>query len=346
MDDARRYARYNRFFYATFFALAAGAAAWGLHLLRVEPRGPRLADGMADLRGPGGLGCLTFLHRRPSLLFLGDSQTYTGWDFGRVAHALDTADLGACAMGGLYAESLLAVLDRMAASGYRPRVVVYGALISQFVPKGSKRAQMRMHARVLAAAPHAAARIPGALRRRLFPSGKAARDAGLRDAQLARLSALDGGTVRARLDAAPPERFDPYGEGAPNIALDARSEELADAVCARFTALGSRVVVVAIPESPWILARYAPAVRARWRGVLERLGRCAQRVVAPQPAELGLDDRHFLTEQGLAAGWDDAAFRPEAFDFDPHHYNLAGADVFTRAMLPRLGLLPPESSKR
>jgi len=307
----------------------------------------RLSDEeyLANLRENSEFGPATFLQKRARVLVIGDSHSYSGFDYAELARGLGTTSISSCAMGGFYADSLPMVVRLLRAQEYHPAVIIYGFSQRQLFDGKNKKAQLAQHERALAP--------------KLFP--------GLREAarnlwtvillQLDRKRAMlswpgrDDATFAA--NSGPIAALRPLGAGRMAAAaklpgLATWDEVIASAkisegqrgnlaeLCALVRETGAELYVFCLPESPELESRYPEALRQEVLETLSVLSGCAMRVEMERPEAYGLGDEHFVN-RAMAFGYDYAkwrapGFKPTGHDFDPDHMNLVGARVFTRSV--------------
>ena len=104
-----------------------------------------VTDYLANLRERTEFGCRTFLDRRPDILLLGDSHTYSAYDFNALRIAWRTDSISTCALGGFYAESFFIIADYMRRNGYFPKLLVLNTSPREFVDGRDKAAALSVH---------------------------------------------------------------------------------------------------------------------------------------------------------------------------------------------------------
>lgn len=301
---------------------------------------------LANLRENSELGPATFLERRARVLVIGDSHSYSGFDYAELARGLGVTSLSSCAMGGFYTDSIPLVTGLLRKSGYAPAVIIYGFSSRQLFEGSNKKAQLAQHARALT--PKS---LPGLReaarnlwtwlllrldRRRAMPSWPG-RDDALFAANSGPVEAL-GQAMRDRAAAGGLQStLSTWDQviGAARIDAASQRDNLA-ALCAYVAETGAELYVVSLPESPVLEARYPQALRQQVRDTLAPLSGCARRVDLLPPEAYGIGNEHFLNRPMAYAypyaKWTAPDCKPAAGDFDPDHMNLVGARRFTAAV--------------
>lgn len=338
---------------ARWFVLACVVGFYGLALLgyaakwwyAVDYLGLSEVDYLANLRESSTFGCTTLVDRRPTLLFIGDSHSYTAWDYQSIAATYPNARIGACTMGGFYVETVESVLELLDMHHVYPQQMVYGTSPRQFAEFADK--QEALAAQRASIVSHYTVRdfVNDLLRhaktgrKRTLIHTTAAKD---QDAYSKANSALE------KLAAAEADR---YVQRFHNDSFERWSVRLADwhftvspeqdirRICEFTRRHAIQLSVVRIPESPTLEAMYPPNVMRRYANVLEAFRVCAT-VFDPRGRQLLLDSRFFLNrtmaadypyelvKQGVRMRFDSLA-RPN-YEYDLDHLNLVGATLFTR----------------
>jgi hypothetical protein len=302
-------------------------------------------DYLASLRY-GDFSCRTLFLRRPEIVFVGDSHSYAGWNFPDVGAKL-RARIGGCMMGGLYIESFIDLLDAMR---HLPpiRTVVFGASPRMFWLAPDKAEQIRANTKALADVVYnRQSFLVGLQEARALPTtaGAYAQSIATEGPKIASLSETDlaqqlaasretFATIRAwivRLDE-------------PAMPLDATAQ-LVHAVCTKIRELGTSLVVIHIPESPYIEALYSAN---RWDDYVAKMSlfrECATPVIVERTAYYNLGNRHYVNRE-LVNSLDYDVFarkRPleNPYYFDPDHLSRFGAMMFSNTAIHRLQLSRP-----
>ena len=312
-------------------------------------------DYLAALRDTH-LGCKTIAYRSPDIAFVGDSHSYAGWDYVELQHGLPGRKVGACVLAGMFPENLVDFLRALRNSEWAPRYVVFGIQPRMFWDVeerkdrvGRARRQIRDIAQPKESLPTLATghwrnvdRFEGAAT--AFAAHKRALEAGL-----ATLDPKEVDNVLATRTAdfhALTFWLKYVEDGRPYEPMPAIVREVCEAV----RQSGVRLGVAYVPESRWLNQLYTPAERAHFLSVARLFGACADWVDVSPFESAGWDNRDFINRYLLDdypySGWrqPEAALawiaeRPNErrwHFFDPDHMNAAGAQLFSRAMQPRL----------
>ncbi len=245
---------------------------------------------------------------RPKILFVGDSHSYSAWNFNEVANILGEREIASVAMGGYSLDTSPILLSRIEKSFHIPRVIVLGTSLHQFSEYPDKEKQIHEHEKVLAevSGPWSLwgswnlIDLTQSWLRKSFPS----RPASLQETNFS--------THSAKIALLPKEQGERVLE---NVASEARVhwEKFATAIefsgsiemrihqfCEFITAHRIRLFVIAIPESPFLMNKYSKADTDRYHQELAKFKACADRVVTASIGEFGIDSRHFLNREMAA----------------------------------------------
>lgn len=336
--------------YTTTWLLLLAAPAFAWYLVTLGPvRGLTFdvvapdAVYLANLREPE-IACRTLRFRRPEVIVLGDSHTYAAWDFAELERRLRLR-VGACALGGLYAESVPALLAYALRETLRPRRIVLGLSPRMFWESPTKQEQIDFHDYLLKTMEQDASAF---VRRAIF--GQALPRDGESEAigrHASRIEALDEASVGARLDRSRGsiktlrEWITRLGE----LRFAAYPPHLGEQVCRLVQAAGATLWVLHVPESPYLEAHYSREVWERYGQAIKALAPCAGKVLLDPATSYGLGNRHYVNRQLLDshdyAAWHLQVPLSDDLAFDADHLNPVGARLFTGKVLDRLGVHQP-----
>ena len=293
---------------------------------------------LANLR-ESELACKTLALRRPEVLVLGDSHSYAAWDFGGLERGLGRR-VGACALGGLYAESVPELMDYALRAAPQAKDIVLGLSPRMFWESPTRKNQIDFHRQLFGTmTPDAAPFVLQAIGRKRLPYDDEAA-AVLRHGS--RLESLDEVAVAARLELSPQSirTLRDWSERLRDVKYVPELSRTAQEICGIVRAAGLRLWVLHIPESPYLEARYSAAVWEQYRNEVDALRPCAQRIVLDRAVSYALGNRHYvnrqLKDEHDYAGWSSTVPLSDDLAFDADHLNPVGARLFTPRVLDRM----------
>ena len=293
---------------------------------------------LANLREPE-LACRSLSLRRPRVVVIGDSHSYAGWNFSQLQRTLERR-VGACAIGGLYADSLPALIDFVAEAADDAKLLVLGLSPRMFWDSPTKQAQMEHHSALIASlTPNARPFFRRAVLGEPLPYdgeyGSIARHAKL-------IESLDENAISDRLSESRDTILSlrDWAKRLEDVRTTSVADKVVPAICDAVRRSGARLWVVHVPESPYLESRYSPEVWHAYRSAIDALSPCAERILVAPARALDLGNRHYVN-RALDDAHDYAAWRrPGAIHdekaFDADHLNPVGAERFTREALSRL----------
>ncbi|MEE8393125.1 MAG: hypothetical protein V3R66_02170 [Rhodospirillales bacterium] len=344
----------NRRYLIVFLALSAAliGSLWVAQKVVVQQyfnSGMSNDDYLANLRDSDHFGCSTFEFRPPGLMFVGDSASYTAWDYNLIQRRLPNRSIAACTIGGFMARTLDLLVDNFEQSGFRPKVIVLGLTPFFFLDDmpwqliHQKRLLEsdwpRIHARKIALQ----LLVPGA-----YPKSHAAFEDAFRRHR-SDIEAIGEEKLRdlllPRFNSPPTDSWAPLDRTGKSFAAIRR-------FCEFSRRNGIPLYVIVIPFADLWWEPRPDSDRQAYRRAVNSFKGCAERVVSRPMADYGLGNRHFLNSV--------MSFRNDRFDyaqwdrdpdavragFGPTHINLVGARRFTPLALRFLGIIPPNDGDR
>jgi hypothetical protein len=311
---------------------------------------------LAELRDSSE-SCRSIGLRRPTLFFLGDSHTYADWNFLSFQKEFPAARIGSCGIGGLYFESVGALVKQLIENGIAPRTIIYGASLRQFASGKNKSEQTAEHSKLISEIESRNAWLrPNLLEnlKQLFqallsavPSLGTKTSSRIQTEKLRLHSALvktvnDSivNEVMSKVQNLSRRSWDEYLHQAK--IEEARYVPMADELCRVISKAKIQLVLVDLPESPILKGLYSIEQKEGYRVILSHLEKCALLSVTEKHLGGTLANRHFLNR------WADADFPYGAFRvppvgsfenynpdllFDLDHASLVGADVLTSKVI-------------
>jgi hypothetical protein len=320
------------------------------------------ADYRANLRENPTFGCDTFPSVDPDILLIGDSHLYAGVDFNILSIAFSKS-VSACALGGLYAESIPFVLKRIEQSDHYPDTIIYAASLRQLTEGRHKARQIAGHRQRLNAEPvctpfsgkEGLLKIlkdcgPGYLAKAAFKKilGKplyrtsAGRERAAIDRHASKIDSIGGDVFSLPVLLNSPAYKDQWERRIAEIELDSHLDGVYSELEGFVRSHSVRFYVIAMPESPLLESMYPPEVREGYERMLERFKPFAERVISLDVRSWGIGNRHFVNRQLLDNydydRWCSTDFLPSTDDMDLDHMNPVGAVLFTRKIVERIQL--------
>jgi hypothetical protein len=252
------------------------------------PEGVYLANLRTSL-----VSCESLALRRPEAVVIGDSHSYADWDFAELQRGLGKR-LGACALGGLYVESVPMLIEYVLKSSPGATMLILGLSPRMFWESPSRKEQIDSHVRLIPSLkPNAAPYV----RRVLFgePLPYDLEAAAVRR-HADRLESLDESAIQARLVESQTSirtlRDWNQRLGESRHMPDA-DKQVAD-VCRVVRAHKLRLWVLHMPESPYLEARYPDEVWRAYQAAMRGFDQCAERIIVEKAASYGLGNRHYV----------------------------------------------------
>lgn len=323
---------------AAYYAVFAGPLSGFFFQLVVDE-----SSYLASMRAPE-MGCRTVWMRKPELLILGDSHSYAAWDFSALEHSTRLR-VGSCALGGLYLESLPALMDTVFRPGVRPSVIVLGLSPRMFWESPTKAEQISFHTLLFGKlssqpAPYLLSRLLGYPLPFEDEAERATKES-------PRIEQLDEAAIAARLAASESNlpTLVAWRERLARPTYSGAAGRIAPLICERVRAFGARLWLIHIPESPYLETKYPAGVLEKYRKEVNEFNSCASRVALNNAIDYGLGNRHYVNREldptlDLSA-WDRQGPMTDSRYFDADHMNPIGARVFTMSLLKKLQLEPP-----
>ena len=334
---------------ATAFVLASAVLYFGKwrydpdNKLRANLATLNTEDYLANLREKTEFGCRSFIQKRPDVLLIGDSHTYSAYDFNSLSVEIGTRSVSACALGGFYIESFFIIADYMSRQHYFPKVVVLNTSPREFVDGRDKKAALSTHKFYLDA-PYTVRDfvqdlITGTLGRASIEidqnyGGQLQDISDHRD----RIAAINPVAASRYIAQNQNRSFVAWTAWTANVKFTRDIPQMAADICAIIKSKGAHLLVVDIPESPTLRETiYPPEFLDRYHGLLSYFS-CAELIVTKPASYYGIDDRYFLNRlmrkdfsyDKIALGEKlpiDSVGRDVDYDLD--HMNLVGASRFT-----------------
>jgi hypothetical protein len=291
------------------------------------------------------IGCRTLRMRRPDIVFIGDSHSYAGWDFGEIERATGQR-VGGCLLGGLYLESIPDVLSAMETLPVRPKKVVLGLSPRMFWDSTTRAQQTAANLDVIKEIRDG--RFPTfALRRQILEqTGEEPADGLEIERHRQMIAAIPNDNIETKLDSEA-DRIPDYvwwRERLKDIRIVDQARATIARICRLVSEQGLRLYVVHMPESPYLEAKYPPGMWDDYIGMAGELRACAAEVSMRTTAEYGLDNHDYLDRFLSNTGYDQwLSNRPlrNGYEFDLDHLNRFGARQFTRQFLKHSTLSQP-----
>ncbi len=284
------------------------------------------------------VSCESLTLRRPEAIVIGDSHSYADWDFAELQRGLGQR-LGACALGGLYVDSVPMLVDYVLQSSPGATTLILGLSPRMFWESPSRKEQIDSHVRLIPSLkPNAAPYVRRVLFGEPLPYDLEA-EAVRRHTD--RLESLDEGAILERL-AESQQSIRTLRDWNQRLGESRHMPEadrpVAD-VCRIVRAHKLRLLVLHMPESPYLEARYPEEVWRAYLAAMRSFDRCAEKVIVEKAVSYGLGNRHYINRElkdtHNYGKWGRPGPLTDDLDFDADHLNPVGAGKFTRAVLAK-----------
>jgi hypothetical protein len=297
------------------------------------------SDYLAAIRN-SDLGCRTLRMRRAEVVAVGDSHTYAAWDFEQLGDAM-RARVGACALGGLYVETVPSILQGISRLPTRPRLVLLGLSPRMFWDSPTREQQTRANLDIvkeidvgIAPTIETTSQLLAARGQRdRLASAIAQRELGLNELAL---HTIEDGLDRA---GARLPTLDNWIQRLGDTKITTAAREAVKKICSAAVELKIPLVVIHLPESPYLEGMYPPGAWTEYVDMLAGLAACARHVIAEPARSFGLSNRdyvdRFLVSDPSYSLWRSQIPLVDGRVFDPDHMNPLGARRFTREIILR-----------
>lgn len=365
--DAAAFRRFNRWFATIVLVVGSILAVLyevQIYCVKIDPP---IADYLATLRESSVPGCSSFGLRKPSLLVVGDSHSYAGWNFNVAAEKLGRDDIGACTLSGFRMKTWSLLMPRLERDHAIPRVIVFGASPLQFYPATNHEdEQLAMHEKVLRGRAvdqfwelelgTGLRWVLGNVRNTVFHKMHP-----YKYPQLEKTLKLHQPLVEGISEARIPKVLAEYPVPSRIHVPERLAEEVPAAypeierliadLCAFVKKNDVSLYVLALPESPFLTERYTPAQQQYFESNLAQLSKCATAVIHEPAESYGLGNRHYVNRlmfdnYPYDLFHDDAPLPPpdsvanqsyfDNYFFDLDHLNLVGATKITPLLVQKL----------
>lgn len=245
------------------------------------------ADGdyLAAIRN-SDLACRTLRMRRAEVVAIGDSHSYAAWDFEQLAEAT-RARMGACALGGLYVETVPSMLQSMSRLPTRPRLLILGLSPRMFWDSPTKNQQIRANLDVIKEIDDGTAPTVETTSLLLAARGQRARLENAIAEREVGLKELAIEMIEARLDqtGAKLHTLDNWLQRLSDTKVTGAAREAVKQICDTVMRLQIPLLVVHLPESPYLERMYPSGAWEEYVEVLSGFAVCA-RSLSSGPARL------------------------------------------------------------
>ena len=297
-------------------------------------------DYLAKLNDNDTYGCKNSVRVHPDVIVFGDSHAYTGLDFNILANALGTKRIAGCTLGSMFIESVLFALKHYESLGALPQTVIFATSTRQFWEEHNKEEMLFSHKSQINAI------NKGDL---LFSVQNIAAFFRGRDSHayedLRHRIKVHTPLVEGMSEAAIARVLDLYAERSPSLdgwlrrireaEFTDESRQLIREVGEIVERNGTELIVVAIPESPWLEKQYPKWIREKYYELLDAFRPFSKAVLIYTAEDVGLGNRHFIN-RSLKSGYDYARWNARDFeggpDMNADHMGGVGAVLFSRRL--------------
>lgn len=311
-----------------------------------------VADYLVSLRSEKQVGCLSFYERQNDILVLGDSHSYTAIDFYKLSQLTGTTKISSCTMGGLYFDSLVELVEKLPQFESLPTNIIFGLSLRQFTTGSDRESQLKEHGKLIGVMGTSAQNIFLKIKKNIdilskdFLAGSSLSEARQKD--LDYWQPIFGQLDSKKVDLVFEKLHHPAKDNWQKYMLQLKFLESNDNNIKRFCEVIQKhkinLMLVDLPESPYLQKMYKPEDLQRYDEIIQRLATCASKVVRLSSEAWGIDGRHFLN-RNLTRNWDfeqlhqqldQAPADRKAAAFDLDHPNLLGAQVITDKMFQQI----------
>lgn len=294
------------------------------------------------------LGCKTIQHRRPDIVFIGDSHSYAGYDYAYLQSVLRPARVGNCALSGLRPVNVLDFLSAAKGAGLLPRHLVFGISPEMFWYDEDRRINLAARSRREIAKINAPKESVLSLASGRFRNIEDFRRIEQTRSELETfekaIGALDARSVDLFLagDTSGIYPFDWWKDTVRKSTPDHQLLTVIEDICRAAKRNDVVLGIVYVPESEWLLSRFTDQQRQAFMQVTKRFAACANwsdfRFFPGGAPNNWFVNRYLLSDYPYGA-WRDVALARDWIAeapqerrwqfFDPDHMNSQGAKQFS-----------------
>ena len=304
---------------------------------------------LIGLRDETTVGCSNLDGTDLDYLVIGDSHTYSSFDFVTFTRLVQTQKIGVCTLGGFYFESMLMLLQSAEPTFINTKTVIYGLSYRQFTGGDNKEKQLEAHEKVISAI--AEQSQPNFILLNARVTDFLSQNKSTKRLHDYRESLLKWTPIIQNLDEQKATRLftEIQNDNSKSwqrylqvAQLNPRFNEMAQQFCDFVTKHDLNLILVDIPESPHLSRLYSIQQKQQYDQVKAELQKCAKRFFAKDNFTEANQNKYFvnrfLTDDWIDgyATWNFKSEKQINNLYDSDHLNLIGAQVFTHKMVSLL----------
>lgn len=316
-------------------------------LVSISEKNINKSEYLISLRESSTVGCSSFWERNNDILVIGDSHSYAAFDYYHLAQLVGTNKISSCTMGGLYFETLNYMLKKIASQRNTPKIIIYGASLRQFTNGSDKEQQIAEHYKLLTDG-YQFSRLPFAEIRKyiegLFQSRPNGDLVEQRSSNIKKwapiISRLDQTELNSVFDSVSNQSKEVWLKYLAQLKFQDDLNEQLTEFCRIVTDNKLKMIIVDIPESPYLSKLYSASQQATYSDILKHLSACSLKTVIFNNSEWGITNAHFINRD-LDDNWNfneikrkgnelEAKLKNNVYNLD--HMNLIGSQLFTEKL--------------
>ncbi len=307
---------------------------------------------LVSLRSEKLIGCLSFYERQNDILVLGDSHSYTAIDYYKLSQLTGTTKISSCAMGGLYFDSLILLVEKIPTFKFIPKNIIFGLSLRQFTTGSDRESQLKEHGKLIAAMGVSAQNIFLKIKKNLevlakkFVSGGSLaieRQSEI-DYWLPKLTSLDYTKVEHVFENLDHPSKDNWKKYMQQLKFLDSNESGIQRFCNVIQKHGISLFLVDLPESPLLQKMYMSKDTQTYEKIIQQLSKCAKKTIRLTNEQWGIDGRSFLNRSldrkfnfdQLHKELNNAPQAQRILAFDLDHPNIIGAQIITEKLYEQM----------
>ena len=342
----RQSKRFSFLFLFVFSSLLVVVFFYGKYLSDYEKLDARLY--YSNIRDNSTFSLKSFTERNADILIVGDSHVYSGINFNRFAEMLKNDRIVGMAMGSAYVETFPKVIELLEKKQKIPKIILYGTSLKQFIDdKKNKSLIIRYQADIIntKSKPSLLLLSKRVIRKlqKLPPFPRSYKtDKELLSIHTIPIETLKENDITQKLSLAGNKMpgIDRWEKLIATLRFSARAEDAIIAICRFAKQHNIKLIVVDIPESPYLYSLYHDWQIKEYHKLLRNFSKCGAKVMLGAAEDYGLGNRHFVNRKMRRdyayEKWKMPDFVPTDADIDLDHMNLIGATKFTGALIKKL----------
>lgn len=305
-----------------------------------------------SLRENSTIGCSTLSGNKLDYLVVGDSHSYTAYDFLKLSRLLDTKKIGTCTLGGYYFETMIHFIKSTHKIISNSKYILYGLSYRQFTNGKNKASQIDEHMKMISdidSIETSRTNHINNLMRQIIENDRhknILKEYGkTTDKWTSFINSLKTSAVSKIFKSIQNVSSSSWKTYLAMAQTSPKINNLVREFCDHINANKIKLILIDIPESPFLSERYSPRQRQDYEVIKKNLKKCAIAFLDKNIFKKSNDNRYFLNrslkEEWLTAHGAKQLNTPDiindAYDYD--HMNLIGAQYFTQSLAEQLKLI-------